>query len=135
MPQHRAGSLSYARMLAERNDVESGRRAQAVLRPLLVSAKDDPIFQQTFARACEIAGDNARASDAYAVAAFLNGRAEDALNQLEGLKRRTDLDYYERARVEALIEAFKPIVLEMRKQGIRPGQPDRSQWRLTLAPN
>lgn len=134
-PGNRAVILSYAGTLGRIGTADAGRRAQAILRPLADGGTYDPEFQQTFARACEIAGDNARASEAYAVAAFLNGRAEDALNQLEGLKRRTDLDYYERARVEALIEAFKPIVLEMRKQGIRPGQPDRSQWRLTLAPN
>lgn len=124
-PGNRAVILSYAGTLGRIGTVDAGRRAQAILRPLADGGGDDPEFQQTFARACEIAGDTARAGEAYAVATFLNGRAEDALNQLEGLKRRTDLDYYERARVEALIEAFKPIVLEMRKQGIRPGQPDR----------
>jgi len=118
MPQHRAASLSYARMLAERNDPESGRRAQAVLRPLLVSAKEDPVFQHTFARASEVAGDAVRAGEAYAEAEFLNGRPERALIQLNTLLKRPELDYYARARIEARVAAITPTVLELRSQGI-----------------
>ena len=125
MPQHRAGSLSYARMLAERNDVESGRRAQAVLRPLLVSAKDDPIFQQTFARACEVAGDPVRAGEAYAEAEVLNGRPERALVQLNTLLKRPEVDYYARARIEARIAEITPSVLELRRQGVRDDELER----------
>ncbi|MGN6151696.1 MAG: M48 family metalloprotease [Lysobacteraceae bacterium] len=125
MPQHRAGSLSYARMLAERNDVGSGRRAQAVLRPLLVSAKDDPIFQQTFARACEVAGDPVRAGEAYAEAEVLNGRPERALVQLNTLLKRPEVDYYARARIEARIAEITPSVLELRRQGVRDDELER----------
>ncbi|MDQ3040278.1 MAG: M48 family metalloprotease, partial [Pseudomonadota bacterium] len=66
MPSNRAVALTYARMLGERNTPAAGKRAQAVLRPLLGSASNDPTFQQTFARACEIAGDPIRAGEAYA---------------------------------------------------------------------
>lgn len=125
MPQHRAGSLSYARMLAERNDAGSGRRAQAVLRPLLVSAKDDPIFQQTFARACEVAGDPVRAGEAYAEAEVLNGRPERALVQLNTLLKRPEVDYYARARIEARIAEITPSVLELRRQGVRDDELER----------
>jgi predicted Zn-dependent protease len=119
MPQHRAASLSYARMLAERNDAEAGRRAQGVLRPLLVSAKEDPVFQQTFARASEVAGDPIRAGEAYAEAEFLNGRPERALIQLNTLLKRPELDYYARARIEARVAAITPTVLELRRQGVQ----------------
>ncbi|MDQ3057264.1 MAG: M48 family metalloprotease, partial [Pseudomonadota bacterium] len=94
MPSNRAVALSYARMLGERNTPAAGKRAQAVLRPLLASAADDPLFQQTFARASEIAGDPIRAGEAYAEAAYLNGRPEQALIQLNTLKKRPELDYY-----------------------------------------
>ncbi len=60
-----------------------------------------------------------RAGEAYAETAFLNGRAVDALNQLEALKQRDDLDYYQRARIEARIAAITPVVLEMERQGMR----------------
>ena len=68
----------------------------------------------------EIAGDNNRAGEAYAESAYLSGRAEDALNQLTALLKRDDLDYYQRARVEARIAAMRPVVLELRRQGIKP---------------
>ncbi|WP_407354444.1 M48 family metalloprotease [Luteimonas sp. R10] len=119
MPEHRAIALTYAGVLAERNTPEAGRRAQELLRPLLRSAADDPLFQRTFARISEIAGDPVRAGEAYAEAAFLSGRAEQALVQLNTLKKRDDLDYYARARIDARIAAITPTVLELRRQGIR----------------
>lgn len=118
-PRNRAIALTYAGILAERNTVEAGGRAQAILRPLLASAGDDPIFQATFARANEIAGDPVRAGEAYAEADYLNGSPERALLQLNTLKRRPDLDYYARARIDARIAAITPTVLELKRQGIR----------------
>jgi predicted Zn-dependent protease len=119
-PYDQAVSLSYAGMLNEVGSPEAGQRAQAVLRPLLSDGADDPLFQQNFARASELAGDVPRAAEAYAEAAYLNGRAEDALNQLNGLLKRDDIDYVQRARIEARIAAMTPEVLEMRRQGVRP---------------
>ena len=119
MPNDRAIALTYARTLAERDTREAGQRAQAVLRPLLGRSGEDPEFQQVFARACEIAGDPVRAGEAYAEAAYLNGRPELALVRLENLKKRDDLDYYARARIDSRIAAITPTVLELRRQGIR----------------
>jgi predicted Zn-dependent protease len=119
MPANRAVALTYAGMLDERDTMASGKRAQAVLRPLLASAAEDPVFQQTFARASEIAGDPVRAGEAYAEAAYLNGRPEQALVQLNTLKKRSDVDYYARSRIDARIAEITPIVLELRRQGIR----------------
>ncbi|KRA20131.1 M48 family metalloprotease [Lysobacter sp. Root604] len=119
MPNNRAVALTYARTLSERNTLESGKRAQAVLRPLLGSASEDALFQQAFARACEIAGDPVRAGEAYAEAAYLGGRPEQALVQLNTLKKRPELDYYARARIEARIAAITPTVLELRRQGVK----------------
>ena len=45
--------------------------------------------------------------------------------QLQNLKRREDLDYYARARVDARIAAITPQVLELRRQGIRDPDVDR----------
>lgn len=126
---HRAVSLSYAEALNERGTAEAGRRAQAVLRPLLASATDDLLLQQRFARASELAGDANRAAEAHAEAAFLAGRAEDALKQLDALKQRDDVDYVQRARVEARMAEWMPVVLEMRRMGLRPedqGRPRQS---------
>jgi predicted Zn-dependent protease len=119
MPTHRALALAYARLLGERNTREAGARAVAVLRPLLGGVGDDLPFQQTYARACEIAGDPVRAGEAWAEAAYLSGRPEQALVQLNNLKKRDDLDYYARARIDARIAAITPTVLELRRQGVR----------------
>jgi predicted Zn-dependent protease len=119
-PQHHAVSLSYAIALNEIGTDEAGRRAQAVLRPLLAAGGQDALLQKNFARASLLAGDEARAGEAFAESAFLNGRAEDALAQLTDLLKREDLDYVQRARIEARIAEITPIVLEMRRQGIRP---------------
>jgi predicted Zn-dependent protease len=119
MPDHRPTALGYAQLLAERNTRAAGLRAQAVLRPLLNRAKEDPVFQKTFARASEVAGDNVRAGEAYAEAEYLNGRPERALVQLNTLLKRDEVDYYARARIEARIAAITPTVLELRRQGVR----------------
>ena len=102
------------------SEAEAGRRAVDVLRPLLADSGDDPIFQRSFARANELSGDLVQAGEAYAEAAYLSGRALDAIAQLETLKAREDLDYYQRARIEARIAAIAPPVLEMRRRGIEP---------------
>ena len=119
MPRNPAVVLTYADRLAERNTPEAGRRAQVILRPLLNSSNADPAFQRAFARASEMAGDPVRAGEAWAEAAFLGGRAEQALIQLNTLKKREDLDYYARARIDARIASITPTVLELHRQGVR----------------
>lgn len=119
MPTHRALALSYAHLLGERNTRAAGLRAVAVLRQLLGPATGNDLpFQQTYARANEIAGDTARAGEAWAEAAYLSGRPEQALVQLNNLKKRGDLDYYARARIDARIASITPTVLELRRQGV-----------------
>lgn len=118
-PQHRAVTLAYAEALNERGDEDSGRRAQTLLRPMLATRGGDLLLQQRFARASEVAGDANRATEAHAEAAFLAGRAEDALKQLDSLKQRDDVDYVQRARVEARMAEIMPVVLEMRRVGLR----------------
>ncbi|RMH94467.1 M48 family peptidase [Lysobacter pythonis] len=113
-PADRAVAVIWARLLTERNDAEAGRRALTILRPLLGGAGDDPDFQRAFARANEIAGDNIRAGEAYAEAEFLTGNAENALLQLDTLRRRPDLDYYARTRIDARIAAITLMMERLR---------------------
>jgi len=119
-PDDRAVVLSYAETLNRIGDADAGRRAQALLRPLLPANADNPLFQRNFARASELAGDTGRAGEAYAEAAYLNGRAEDALNQLGALLKRGDLDYVQRSRIEARIAAITPEVLDAKRHKVRP---------------
>jgi predicted Zn-dependent protease len=118
-PTNRSLILSYAQVLAERNTPVAGARAVAVLRPLLGAGAADLLFQQAYARANEIAGDDVRAGEAWAESAYLSGRPEQALVQLNNLKKRSTLDYYARSRIDARIAAITPTVLELRRQGIR----------------
>ena len=83
------------------------------------------LFQQQVARANELAGDTARAGEAYAEAAYLNGRPEQALIQLQNLKKQGNLDFYARARVDARIASITPEVLELRRQGVRDPDMER----------
>lgn len=122
LPGNEAVLLSYARSLNERSTRESGQRAQDVLRPLLLLGAYDVEFQRSFARASELAGDPLRAAEAYAEAAFLSGRADDALTQLRTLQQRDDLDYIQRARVDARIAYITPIAIEMQRRGINQRQ-------------
>lgn len=124
-PNSRPVALTYAEILNEQGSREAGQRAQAMLRPLLSQSGNDPVFQQRYARASELAGDSVRASEAYAEAAFLSGRPEQSLMQLQALKRNPALDYVGRARVDARIEAITPTVLELRRQGVQDPELDR----------
>ena len=125
LPNDRAVAITWAKLLSERNNAEAGRKALGILRPLLGRAGGDPSFQQVFARANEIAGDPVRAGEAYAEAAYLNGNPERALLQLNTLRRRPDVDYYARARIDARIAAITPTVEELRREGIRDMDDDR----------
>jgi beta-barrel assembly-enhancing protease len=127
LPRNRAVAMAYADALAERGTREAGLRAQAVLRPLLDGGSNDPALHRAFALASERAGDTVRAGEAHAEAAFLSGRAEDALNQLSRLKQRPDLDYMQRARIDARMAAMTPLVLELRADGIRPDGSQRQR--------
>lgn len=119
-PDDSAVILGYAQTLNSFGTADAGRRAQAILRPLLTANADDPLFQKHFARASELAGDLPRAGEAYAEAAYLNGRAEDALNQLSALLQRSDVNYIQRARIEARIARITPEVLDMKRRKIKP---------------
>ncbi|HET9032218.1 MAG TPA: M48 family metalloprotease, partial [Dokdonella sp.] len=123
-PGNRAIALAFTEALLARGDEKSARRAQDLIRPLLGRYSEDPDLQRSFARANELAGDKVRAAEAYAEWAYLNGHAEDALNQLKALSSKYELSYYQRARVDARITAMTPAVLELRKSERRSPDSD-----------
>jgi predicted Zn-dependent protease len=125
-PDNRALVLAHAEALVQIDDKTSAKRAQELLRPQLAHDDEDPDLQVAFARASELAGEPVRAGEAHAAAAYLNGRAEDALNQLKQLTKRNDLDYYQRTRIEARIAEMTPTVLELRRRKIKPS--DQGQF-------
>lgn len=116
-PGDRAVALTYAESLTNRNNAASAKRALEVLRPLEGKVNDDPMYWLLVARSAQISGDPVRAGEAFAENAYTRGFAEQALVQYETLKRRDDLDYYSRSRIDARIAKIKPLVLELRRQG------------------
>ena len=120
-PDHRAVAIAYADQLVESGDAKAAARAVRALRPLVARNAGDARLQLAFARASELAGDEVRAGEAHAEVALLNGRAEDALGQLNTLLKRGDVDYYQRARIEARIAQITPWALEQRRRAV-PGE-------------
>jgi predicted Zn-dependent protease len=115
-PGNRAITLTYVDALLGHADAAGAKRSQDLLRPLVERYADDPELQRSYGRANELAGDKVRAAEAYAEATWLNGHAEDALNQLKALAKQADLTYYQRSRIEARITQLTPAVLELRKR-------------------
>ena len=104
-PGNKAIALEYGRALLSKNDPELAVEASTALRKQLVSQPDDPALYALYARASSLAGDEIRATEAIAESYYQRGGIQEAITQLEGLERQDDLDYYQRARVNArLIE-------------------------------
>jgi len=122
-PGNRAILIGYANELTRTATRANGRKATELLRELIVRYPDDPAVQQAYARAAEVAGQELRALEAHAEVALLNGRPVDAMEQLRRLLDRPRLDYYQRARVEARIQAITPWVLEVERLRLRAPRP------------
>ncbi len=114
-PRQPAVALGTAQALISSNRKSDGVRAETLLRPLLEDSNEPNIYR-TYARAAELAGLKVRAAEAYADATFISGHPIDALDQLHRLIRRPNLDYYQRARIEARIAYLTPIALELQKR-------------------
>jgi predicted Zn-dependent protease len=100
-PGNQAIALEYSKALLDRNDPELAETASEVLRQQLVTRKTDPALYALYAQAANIAGDDIRSTEAIAESYYQRGGTEEAITQLESLDRRSDLDYYQRARVSA----------------------------------
>jgi predicted Zn-dependent protease len=116
-PRNKAIGLAYANALTLGGTREQAGQAAELLRPMLEDT-DEPSLYTAYARASERAGETVRAGEAYAQASYLSGRPFDAMEQLKGLLKRNDLDYYARARIQAHIAELTPLVLELRKRKV-----------------
>jgi predicted Zn-dependent protease len=104
-PGNQAIAMEYGKALLNQSQSENAKIAIEVLKQQLGSRKTDPSLYALYARAASIAGDEIRATEAIAESYYHRGGTSEAITQLEGLERRSDLDYYQRARVSArLIE-------------------------------
>jgi predicted Zn-dependent protease len=135
-PNDPAIVLDYSRTLLDDGSKPSARTAQALLKPLL-NDDSEPSLYSAYGHACHVAGDDVHAGIAYADATFLSGHAADALDQLHRLLKRTDLDYYSRAQIDARIAQVTPIVLEIRRRHLDQDQDgnDNSSLQNDASPN
>ncbi len=115
-PGREAIIIAYAEILLRRGQLANVQRAQELLRPLVSRSEVTPATMEIFARAAADSGDEIRAAEAYAEVAFMNGRSRDALTQLTRLSKRSDLSYYQRARIDARIAVIQPLVLESQRR-------------------
>lgn len=100
-PGNQAIALEFGRALLNDGSVERAKAAMDVLKRQLVSRKTDPDLYELYARAASLAGEEVRATEAIAESYYQRGGTEEAITQLERLERRSDLNYYQRARVSA----------------------------------
>ena len=126
-PRNRAVALAYAKALTAGGDKAQASLAASLLRPLLDDASEPEIYS-AYARASDAAGDQVRAGEAFADASYYSGRPFDAMEQLQRLLKRDDLDYYARARIQGRITELTPLLLELRKRRIETkDNPDTQQ--------
>jgi beta-barrel assembly-enhancing protease len=116
-PRNKAIGVAYANALTVGGSKAQATQAAQMLRPMLEDT-DEPDLFTAYAHASEKAGDSVRAGEAYAQASYLSGRPFDAMEQLKGLLKRNDLDYYARARIQAHIAEITPLVMELRKRRV-----------------
>ena len=133
-PRNRAVALAYAKALTAGGDKAQASLAASLLRPLLDDASEPEIYS-AYARASDAAGDNVRAGEAFADASYYSGRPFDAMEQLQRLLKRNDLDYYARARIQGRISELTPLLLELRKRKIETkDSPDSRQQAQPFTP-
>jgi len=111
-PGNHAITMAYSAALLKDGEAERAATASTVLRKQILRQKEDPAMYELYARASSIAGDEVRASEAMAEAYFRRGDVKEAIQQLEMLSRRDDLDYYQRARVTARLDEMRLIIGE-----------------------
>jgi predicted Zn-dependent protease len=100
-PGNQAIALEYGKALLDQRDPEMAETASKVLRQQLTTRKTDPELYALYAQAANVAGDEVRSTEAIAESYYQRGGTEEAITQLESLEKRSDLDYYQRARVSA----------------------------------
>lgn len=116
-PGNQAIALEFGRALLNDGSAEHAKTAIDVLKRQLISRKTDPDLYELYARAASLAGDDIRATEAIAESYYQRGGTEEAITQLERLDRRSDLDYYQRARVSARLMELRIEAGDIDDQG------------------
>ena len=104
--------MQYGEALLHDKDPEQAREAARVLREQLIRHPDDPGLYELYAKASALAGNEIQSAEALAESYFRSGSVKEAMAQLEMLRDRQDLDYYQRSRVTARLEEMRIIMSE-----------------------
>lgn len=100
-------ALDYAEALLHDGDVTRAERAIEILRAQMRIRPNDVRVSALLARAADTAGDEIRSLEAVAENYYLRGGIPQAIEQLERLIERNDLDYYQRARISARLSQLR----------------------------
>ncbi|MGY6553850.1 MAG: M48 family metalloprotease [Wenzhouxiangella sp.] len=102
-----AVTAQYVEALMHNNDPQLASRAATVARAHLRDHPRDLRMTEMLARAADRSGDEVRALEALAESYFLRGGVAEAMVQLEKAIARDDLDFYQRARINARLNEFR----------------------------
>lgn len=118
-PGSRLVTTQYARTLMHDPDKQRAQRATEILRSYLRDYPDDLRMTELYARAADRAGDDVRAAEALAESYYMRGGVKEAIEQLERLIDRPDLDYYQRARINARLNELRSERLRLTSRNRR----------------
>ncbi|MEE4638450.1 MAG: M48 family metalloprotease [Wenzhouxiangella sp.] len=110
-PGSRQVTTQYAEALMYGGDSDRAARAATVIRAHLRDHPHDLRMTELLAQAADRSGDKVRATEALAESYYLRGGVPEAIEQLEKVLQRTDLDYYQRARINARLNDFRSVHL------------------------
>lgn len=105
--QSRPIAIAYAEALLHEDSPDRAALASTVLREQLRRAPDDLKLTELLALAADRAGDPVRAAEAVATNYYHRGGLPQAIEQLERVLRRDDLNYYDRARIAARLDQMR----------------------------
>jgi len=112
-PGSRKVTSQYAETLMHGDKSAHAAQASAILRPYLRRHPTDLRMTQLYAQAADRSGDVIRAAEAVADSYYLRGGVKEAIDQLERVRERDDLDYYERARIGARLRELRSEQLRL----------------------
>ena len=115
-PGSRKVSSQFAETLMHSDSARHAARASTILRPYLRQHPTDLRMVQLFAQAADRSGDEVRAAEAVAESYYLRGGVQEAIDQLERVRERDDLDYYQRARIGARLRELRSERLRLVSQ-------------------
>lgn len=113
----------YAKALLQTQQPELAQRAAGILREDLRVHRDDPRLYELQAQAAHLAGDEIRASSASAESSYWRGQIHDAISQLQRLNNRTDLSYYQRARISNRLDEMRLELEQLIRLGYIGAEP------------